>query len=503
MSILPSLLTLPSSGIVSDTPASAPDTTETSPPAVIPLNGLMSRLDSAIRAAAGIASDGVWITAEVRKVSTRHGAWFVELADEGARKAASARLAVRIAMHVIDELAHSAGIAVAPEMIDGQTVRMRVQLRLHPRHHLSAQALAIDPAMTPSLQAAAERKLRQELQDLGLCGLQRSLPVPHDIHHVAIVHPDGSAVRGDVDAVLSPLIERRQLIVDTHAIRFEGPDAARNLVQALENIVGQGWRPRADLVLIVRGGGSAAGMADIETLEVAEKIARLPMPVVLGIGHAPDDGILSTVAWMACPTPTAAAIAVRDMIVERATKAHDNARTVAGIARRHIGGQEAACADAAGDLRRATFRILSEQTRHLTAHEHRIGIAAARLDEQLLTADAAITRMVDELRSRITGTDSFFSGQFANLSGLAGILRQRGGVLAATAERDMFRHAAERMLIHASRAPNDRVFVSDAAGNAVTSAATARGRPLTLRFPDGDVAVMSCQSTSAQMTGTA
>lgn len=492
----PSLLSPPAIGPVDDAPAPY-KAAAILPPATIPMHRLLSTLDKAIRDATdGIDRDGIWITAEVKKITVRHGAWFAELVDDGPGRAGSARMAVRIGIQVIDDLMLSTGIPVTPEMIDGQSVRMRVRLRLHPRHHFSAQALAVDPVMTPSLRAAAEDRLRRELQDRGLCGLQRGLPVPHDVRHIAIIHPDGSAARNDVDEVLAPFVERRLLLVDPHPVRFEGPDAAGHLRQALDDIVHKTWRPRADLVLIVRGGGSAAGMADIETLEVAEKIARMPMPVVLGIGHAPDRGILSEVAWKTCPTPTAAAIAVRDMIVERAATAHDNVLTVAGIARQRIGGQEAKCRDAADAIRRSTFRALAEQTDRLTDHDHRIGIATARLDQQVLTAAVDIARLLADLRAGISGEGSAFAQHLEKLWRMGQALCERNEILMVTAERDVACRAAE---LAQAPAPDvvDALHVSDASvvvrgsdGAVITSAGDARDRPLSLHFHDGTVPVV-------------
>jgi exodeoxyribonuclease VII large subunit len=491
--IHPSLLSPPAIDPVNDAPA--PDKAAAIlPPATIPMHRLLSTLDKAIRDTTdGIDRDGIWITAEVKKITVRHGAWFAELVDDGPRRAGSARMAVRIGMQVIDDLMLSTGIPVTPEMIDGQSVRMRVRLRLHPRHHFSAQALAIDPVMTPSLRAAAEDRLRRELRERGLDGLQRGLPVPHDVRHIAIIHPDGSAARNDVDEVLAPFVERRLLLVDPHPVRFEGPDAAGHLRQALDDIVHKSWRPRADLVLIVRGGGSAAVMADIETLEVAEKIARLPMPVVLGIGHAPDRGILTDVAWKTCPTPTAAAIAVRDMIVERARKARDHATAIAGIARQRIGGQEALCRDAADAIRRGTFRALAGQADRLTDHEHRIGIATARLDQQVLTAAADLARLLADLRAGVSGEESAFARHLEKLSGMGRVLCGRSEILMVTAERDVAHRAAE--LAHAPVAHvTDRadipVIVRGADGAAIRSAGDARDRPLTLHFHDGKVPVV-------------
>lgn len=509
MTIYPSLLS-PASGTVDDEPA--PDATAARPRAIVQLGRLLSTLDNAIRGAMeGIDQDGPWITAEVKKIIVRHGHWIVELADDGPDKGASARLSVRIGTHVIDALSISTGIPVTPDMIEGQTLRMRIRLRLHPRHHLSAQALAIDPAMTQSLRALAADKLRRDLCELGLHDMQPNVAIPRDILHLAIIHPDGSAARSDVDAVLAPLIKRGLLLVDTCAVRFEGHDAAGHLGQALDDILRKTWRPRADLVLIVRGGGSATGMADIETREVAEKIARMPMPVVIGIGHAPDRGILSEVAWKACHTPTAAAVAVRDMVAERATKARDDALAVATIGRQRIDAQEALYTDAGDAIRRNTFRALGDQAKQLTAHDHRIRLAAARFDQKLVTATVNIEALLAELRAGLSGTENAFMQHLGKLAGIARTLRERRDILTLTMERDIACRAEDLAQAHAAKAHADhvadfsgvsysQVTVRGPDGALVTSAVHARDQPLTLHFHDGAVSVFSHPVEIARMT---
>lgn len=461
-------------------------------------------MDGAIRtAAAGIGPDGVWITSEVTKAFVHGRACIVELGEAIPGKNAAARLSVRIGLQVIEDLLFQTGIAVTPDLLMGLTVTMRVSLRLDPRHGLSAHGLEIDAAMTPGLHVIARDGLRQELQARGLYGLQRTLPAPPDIVHLALICPDASAARGDVDAILAPLVERRLLVIDTHTVKFEGPDAANNVAAALETVAYQSWRPRADAVLIVRGGGSAMGMADIETSGVAERIARMPMPVILGIGHAADKGILSEIAWKACTTPTSAAAAVLDLVVDSAKTAQNNATAIAALCRERVDKLQAACRRAAESIRSASFWVLGEQTKQLSARDHDIGRAVALLDQKLLGLDADIDRMAASLRMHVAGEASVFERHLEDLDRMALVTRERGEFLLVTAERNIAHFMAELAQVPATQVPAAQVpathtpnpagtpiVVMDAYGAVVRSAGEARGRPLVLHFPDGKVPVM-------------
>nr|WP_183753976.1 exodeoxyribonuclease VII large subunit [Pseudochelatococcus contaminans] len=281
-------------------------------------------------------------------------------------------------------------------------------------------------------------------------------------------------------------------------IRGSGRSAG-SLVTALEGIARQHWRPRADATLIVRGGGSAAAIATIETRAVAEAVARMPMPVVLGIGHAADRGILAEIAWQACSTPTSAATAVRDLIVGAAIAARNHACSIAALCRQRIAAQEMACRTAANTIRRTTYRTLGEQTTQLASRDHDLDTVVARVDERLCGFDADIARMVGDLRAHADGATGVFSRHLKELDRTMQVIREQGAIQLLTAERDVARYAAELAQARLSRAqlPVPHVFPAEDVpiivkaldGEIVTSAYRARDRPLTLQFHDGQIPV--------------
>jgi hypothetical protein len=57
---------------------------------------------------------------------------------------------------------------------------------------------------------------------------------------------------------------------------------------------------------------------------IARKLALMPLPIVTGIGHAANSGLLDAVAWRATETPTAAAQLVRRL---KAAEAAERAAT--------------------------------------------------------------------------------------------------------------------------------------------------------------------------------
>ncbi len=86
---------------------------------------------------------------------------------------------------------------------------------------------------------------------------------------------------------------------------MQGTTAPATIMSALETIAVQAkeW----DGVVIIRGGGATSDLACFENYDLAAKIARFPIPVIVGIGHERDVTVLDYVANMRVKTPAAAA----------------------------------------------------------------------------------------------------------------------------------------------------------------------------------------------------
>ena len=145
--------------------------------------------------------------------------------------------------------------------------------------------------------AQLAEKLRQE----GLMEASRKRPIPEFPMQVGLVtSPAGAAVRD----VLRTL-KRRFPFADVlfAGVQVEGKQAPANLIAAINTVVAGG----AEVVLLVRGGGSYEDLMPFNDEALARTIAACPVPVITGIGHEPDTSIADLVADKRASTPTAAA----------------------------------------------------------------------------------------------------------------------------------------------------------------------------------------------------
>ena len=160
-----------------------------------------------------------------------------------------------------------------------------------------------------NLQPAGKGDLHQRFEDLkrkleaeGLFSAERKRKIPDFVERVVLVtSPTGAAVR-DAIHVLQRRCPRVQLAV--FGVKVQGEGAAEEVAEAIEEI---GRRKMADVVLVVRGGGSLEDLWAFNEEVVARAVVASPIPVISGVGHETDFTICDFVADMRAPTPSAAA----------------------------------------------------------------------------------------------------------------------------------------------------------------------------------------------------
>ncbi len=162
-----------------------------------------------------------------------------------------------------------------------------------------------------SLSLAGEGSLRLQVANLarklsaeGLMSQERKRPLPLLPQTIGVVtSPRGAAVHD----VLRTLRRRYPLArVLLAGVPVEGADAPRGLIEALGRVSAAG----AEVVLLVRGGGSFEDLMSFNDEALARFVASMPVPVVTGIGHEPDTTIADMVSDLRASTPTAAAESV-------------------------------------------------------------------------------------------------------------------------------------------------------------------------------------------------
>ena len=149
----------------------------------------------------------------------------------------------------------------------------------------------------------AFQQVRAKLEKEGLFGVERKKSLPlYPLRIVIVTSPEAAALQ-DALKVLRRFPWLRLML---YAAPVQGEGAAEKIAAALRHLASAA-EACADVVLLVRGGGSLEDLWCFNEEIVARAIAASTIPIVTGIGHEVDVSIADLVADHHAHTPTEAA----------------------------------------------------------------------------------------------------------------------------------------------------------------------------------------------------
>jgi len=192
------------------------------------------------------------------------------------------------------------GMKFRPE--DGLKVSVRGSISVYEsRGEYQIYVESLEPLGRGTLQLAFEQ-LKKKLEAEGLFDEARKKPLPMLPSRIGLItSPTGAAVR-DVVRILKRRFPNVHLTL--YPVRVQGEEAGGEIVEALAYF---NRRQVADVLLLVRGGGSNEDLWSFNEEKVARAIVASAIPVISGVGHETDFTIADFVADFRASTPSAAA----------------------------------------------------------------------------------------------------------------------------------------------------------------------------------------------------
>lgn len=185
---------------------------------------------------------------------------------------------------------------------DGLLLQVSGQPRLHPQFGFSVNVTNIQPVGEGSLRKAAqllEAKLRAE----GLFDVERKRPLPYPPKTIGLITSGQSAAYADFIKVLN---ERWCGIeINLADVQVQGEPAPSQIVAAVEYFNQSPQIP--DILVIIRGGGSAEDLSAFNNEIVTRTIASSRIPTLVAIGHEVDISLAELAADKRASTPSNAA----------------------------------------------------------------------------------------------------------------------------------------------------------------------------------------------------
>jgi exodeoxyribonuclease VII large subunit len=187
-------------------------------------------------------------------------------------------------------------------LTDNTEICAHCSLSYHALYGLKLEVHDVDPTLGDAHIERNRRAILERLKEDGLLEVNGGLLVPDPPLRIGLVTARPSAAYEDFIRTLEASPYAFRLLLASAAM--QGERTEREVVTALRSLVGRG----VDVVCIVRGGGSQLDLAWLlDNERIARTVATSPVPVLVGIGHEIDAGVLDVVAHSSFKTPTAVA----------------------------------------------------------------------------------------------------------------------------------------------------------------------------------------------------
>ena len=185
---------------------------------------------------------------------------------------------------------------------DGMKIELVAQPRLHNLYGFSLNVVAVKPVGEGSIKKAKDA-LFARLDKEGLFAPERKRPIPYPPERIALVTSTQSAAYADFIKIISarwPIVD-----IEVFDVQVQGALAEEEIVQAIASV---NFDPEpADVMVIIRGGGSADDLSAFSLETVTRAVASSRIPTLVAIGHEVDLSLAELASDMRASTPSNAA----------------------------------------------------------------------------------------------------------------------------------------------------------------------------------------------------
>jgi exodeoxyribonuclease VII large subunit len=267
----------------------------------ITVRDLMQKASLAIT---GAFPSPLWIIGEVHNLADRATGTFFQLSEaKDERGTATIEVKATLWRSALQIIYSRRGEQTIKELMrDGFRVRVLAQVSMFgDRGQLSLNILDIDPDFTKGALALARERLITELRKANLFDANRRLGLVAFPFRVGLITADGSRAYGDFTDQLKEGRFPGQVVFAP--AQMQGEKVSETVPAAISKLCAE----QVDVIILTRGGGSAADLRWFDSREIAFAIAKCSVPIIAAIGHHDDQSIAEEIAFTRQKTPTAAA----------------------------------------------------------------------------------------------------------------------------------------------------------------------------------------------------
>lgn len=244
-----------------------------------------------------------WITAELIKINQKSGHFYIELADS-INDSTTARSFATIWASTYRTIVEEIGLnEVLGILQPGNKVLINVKIEFHTIYGLKLKIRGIDPAYSYGEIERKRQEVIKRLKKEEILDLQKKLRLPTIIKRIALIGSPNTSGYLDFQKELLVNHDFDKFAIKEFPVRVQGDAAVKEIVAAIKDANCHD----ADVIVILRGGGSKMDLALFDDYEISKAICNSRLPVLTGIGHENDEVVADLVARVTFITPTAVA----------------------------------------------------------------------------------------------------------------------------------------------------------------------------------------------------
>lgn len=252
----------------------------------------------------------VWIECEIGQASLSRGHWYLDLIQKEENNIVAQCQAAMWA-NVYFFLKRKSPIPPEDILKQGVAVKLKVNVDFHERYGLKLIIEDIDSSFTIGQLEMQRQAILKAIQERGLIRKNAETHLPVVVQRLAVISSDRAAGYKDFIKHLEDNFYGYDIRIDLFEAAMQGQQVETEISACLDKV--EKAFSDYDAVAIIRGGGGRTDLAAFDNLNLAVRVARFPIPVLIGIGHEIDQSVLDLVAYRSLKTPTA----VADFIIER------------------------------------------------------------------------------------------------------------------------------------------------------------------------------------------
>lgn len=274
-----------------------------------------------------------WVVAEIGQIQVNQsGHCYLELVQkEGSQVIAKARATIW-AYTYRNISAWFERITSSP-LTSGMKILANAKVTFHEVYGLSLNIKDVDPSYTLGEREKARQEVIKQLEEDGVMDMNKGLDLPLVPQKIAIISAETAAGYGDFINQLENNPYGYKVNYTLVQAIMQGAKAPESIISALHQIHAS---DSADLVVLIRGGGSQLDLDSFDDYELCSHIAQFPMPVLTGIGHERDTTIADMVGHTQLKTPTAVAEFIIQGFAAYQVQIEDYFNTIRNITTAHL-----------------------------------------------------------------------------------------------------------------------------------------------------------------------